>query len=157
MNKRYMWLGIGAVVVAAIIIFALVHKSNNSTPTASSSNTGTPNSSTSTKSSTSSNIVTIKTDPSAGQFLADGNGKPLYTYGSDTSGVSNCTGSCLESWPIYGPVSTPASLPANVTIISRSDGKVQYAYKGMPLYYFSGDSSSTPTGNGVGGFSLAKP
>ncbi len=158
MNKRNMWLGIGALIIVVAVIFALIHKSDNKSTPASSSTTSTSKAPTSSSSQqTSTDIVTTKNNTSNGEYLAAANGKPLYTYSADTTGVSNCTGSCLESWPIYGPVSTPASLPDNVTIVTRSDGKAQYAYKGMPLYYFASDSSGAPTGDSVGGFNLAKP
>jgi predicted lipoprotein with Yx(FWY)xxD motif len=76
---------------------------------------------------------------------------------TDSNGVSNCSGSCLTNWPIYEATAT-TDLPANVTVITRSDGKKQYAYKGMPLYYFSGDTSAGQvTGDGVNNFHVAKP
>lgn len=107
---------------------------------------------------TTSEVVTTKTNSTVGQYLADANGKTLYTYGADTNGVSNCTGSCLAAWPIYSAASAPASLPTNVMLIKRTDGTSQYAYKGMPLYYYTGDSSAGQvTGNGVNNFSVAKP
>jgi len=106
---------------------------------------------------TASQIVVTKTDSKLGQYLADGNDKALYTYGADTNGVSNCTGSCLTAWPIYSAASAPASLPANVTVITRADGSKQYAYKGLPLYYFSSDSAGQVTGDGVSNFHVAKP
>lgn len=104
-----------------------------------------------------SQIVTTKTDAKLGQYLADGNGKALYTYGADTSGVSNCTGACLADWPVYEAPSSSADLPANVTIIRRSDGGTQYAYKGLPLYYYTGDTAGQVTGDGVNDFHIAKP
>jgi predicted lipoprotein with Yx(FWY)xxD motif len=103
-------------------------------------------------------VVTTKTDAKAGQYLADANGKTLYTYGADTSGVSNCTGACLTDWPVYVAAATSTSLPTNVTVIHRSDGGSQYAYKGMPLYYFTGDTSAgMVTGDNVNDFHVAKP
>lgn len=103
-------------------------------------------------------VVQTKTNPTVGQYLADKNGKTLYTYGADTSGVSNCTGACLTDWPVYAATSTTSNLPANVSVIHRSDGGTQYAYKGMPLYYFSGDTSAgMVTGDGVNNFHVAKP
>lgn len=106
----------------------------------------------------SAQIVQTKSNATAGQYLADGNGKTLYTYGPDTTGVSHCTGSCLTDWPVYAAASTPANLPANVTVISRSDGGRQFAYKGMPLYYFTGDAAAGQVnGDGVSDFHLAKP
>ena len=86
----------------------------------------------------------------------DANGHPLYTYGGDQQGVSNCTGQCLADWPAYTAEAT-ANLPTNVTIITRSDGSKQYAYKGLALYTFLGDSSSQPTGDNVSNFHIAKP
>ncbi len=101
-------------------------------------------------------VVQTKTDSKVGQYLADSNGKPLYTYNQDTDNTSNCTGSCLSNWPAY-KASTTASLPANVGTITRSDGTVQYTYNKKPLYYFTGDSTSSVTGNGIEGFSVATP
>jgi predicted lipoprotein with Yx(FWY)xxD motif len=106
---------------------------------------------------TAAKIVQTKTDSKLGQYLADPDGKALYTYGADTTGVSNCTGSCLTTWPTYKATST-TNLPTNVTIITRSDGGTQYAYKGMPLYYYTGDTAAgMVTGDGVNDFHAAKP
>jgi predicted lipoprotein with Yx(FWY)xxD motif len=111
-----------------------------------------------TKTAAPASLIQTKTNSTVGQYLADGNGKTLYTYGADTSGVSNCSGSCLTDWPVYAATSTSSTLPANVTVIHRSDGGTQYAYKGMPLYYFTGDSSAGQvTGDGVSDFHVAKP
>jgi len=153
-------IGIVALAVIAGGAFALTRKSSNTN-----TNTTTPNNTSSETPSTSSGnqtqasggeIITTKTDASVGQYLADGSGKTLYTYGKDASGVSNCSGSCLAAWPIY-EASDGATLPANVTIITRSNGKKQYAYKGMPLYYFTSDSVGKVTGDGVALFHVAKP
>lgn len=102
-------------------------------------------------------VVTTKTDSKLGQYLADPSNKALYTYGADTTGVSNCSGSCLTDWPVYSAASAPSALPTNVTVIKRADGSSQYAYKGMPLYYFSSDTAGKVTGDGVGNFHVAKP
>ena len=161
MTRRNMWLGAGAVVIiAVIIVLAVTHKSTK--PSTTSSSTGYSSQSSASTSNTPTNttpsaVVATKTDSAHGQYLVDASGQPLYTYGGDSSGTSNCTGACLVNWPIYEATSSSTSLPTNVTTITRSDGKVQYAYKGLPLYYFSSDSGSTPTGDGVGDFHLAKP
>lgn len=78
-------------------------------------------------------VVITKTDSQSSEYLADTSSKTLYIYSSDTNGVSNCTGSCLTEWPIYKATSTTV-LPANITVIKRTDGSSQYAYKGMALY-----------------------
>jgi len=122
----------------------------------SSSNTPTPTVSVSSSVQTNGTIIQTMQSASLGGYLADGNNKALYTYGSDTVGVSNCTGACLVTWPVYS-ASGSASLPANVTVINRADGGLQHAYKGLPLYYFTGDASGQVTGDGLNNFHVAKP
>ncbi len=108
--------------------------------------------------STTTQVVTTKTDSKGIQYLADSSGKTLYTYGADSANTSNCTGSCLSVWPAYKATASSASLPTNVGTITRSDGSLQYTYKQMPLYYYSGDTAAGQiNGNGVGNFSVAKP
>jgi predicted lipoprotein with Yx(FWY)xxD motif len=82
---------------------------------------------------------------------------PVYTSSADGNDVSNCTGECLSVWPAVAP-------PAGVTITApwssfkRSDnGATQLAYNGAPLYTFSSDTAGVSQGNGVNGFSLARP
>jgi predicted lipoprotein with Yx(FWY)xxD motif len=102
-------------------------------------------------------IVQTKTDPTLGPYLTDANGLTLYVSSKDSAGTSNCSGSCLESWPAYAP-SGQVNLPNSVTVISRSDGTKQFAYKGMPLYYYIYDTEAGQiSGNGVASFSIAKP
>lgn len=108
----------------------------------------------------SNNIYTTRTDPAKGDYLADFQGMTLYTYDKDTSGVSNCSGACLAAWPAYSSGATAqGQFPANITVITRSDGSMQFAWKGMPLYYFAKDKApGDVTGDGVGGvWHLVKP
>lgn len=77
-----------------------------------------------------------------GQYAVGGNGMTLYRFDKDTTGVSNCNGSCAGIWPPYTTTSAPATLPVNVTLVTRSDGSMQFAYKGAPLYYYSGDTKA---------------
>ncbi|MGZ6005242.1 MAG: COG4315 family predicted lipoprotein [Candidatus Saccharimonadales bacterium] len=148
------------IIVALIILggggYLIFHKSDNTNNSSTSGSNSTPTSTPTSNSSSGSAVIKTASDSSVGQYLADGSGKPLYTYGADTSGVSNCSGSCLSSWPAYAPGPT-TSLPANVTIIKRSDGSSQYAYKGLPLYYFTSDSAGQVSGDGVSNFHVAKP
>jgi len=103
-------------------------------------------------------VLQTKTSSSVGQYLADPNGNALYTYNADSSGVSNCTGSCLEEWPAYQAKGSTAGLPAGVGTIKRTDnGQIQYTYNGMPLYYFKEDSQGKVTGDGADNFKVAKP
>ena len=85
--------------------------------------------------------------------MADFNGMTLYTYDKDTAGVSNCTGGCLKAWPAYTSGATAqGSFPDGITVITRSDdGSKQFAWKGMPLYYYATDvKAGDITGDGVG-------
>lgn len=142
-----------AVVVIAVVAggaYALFHKSSDNTSTAKTSS--------SSSAPAVNNSVLITKTGSSGQYLADPSGKALYTYGADTSGVSNCTGSCLSAWPAYVDKGSTSNLPSGVGTITRKDnGQVQYTYNGLPLYYFASDSNGQPTGDGVDNFKLAKP
>jgi len=108
----------------------------------------------------SNNIYMTKTNATKGDYLADFQGMTLYTYDKDTAGVSNCYTGCAKAWPPYtsGAVDQGV-MPANVTIITRTDGTKQFAYKGMPLYYYATDTKvGDITGDGVGGvWHLVKP
>ena len=72
--------------------------------------------------------------------LTDAEGYTLYWYSSDSTGASNCTGSCATSWP---PVSGPAIAGDGVTgelgAVVRADGSLQATYDGHPLYTASTD------------------
>ena len=160
-----------AIVIVLVVLagggYALVkhndskNKTNSTTSSSaygasSSSNTG---SSSSNQAASGNNaVLTTKSSSSVGSYLADSSGNALYTYGSDSSGVSNCNGSCLAAWPAYAETGATTGLPANVSTLKRSDdGKIQFTYKGMPLYTFTSDSSGQVTGDGVSNFHVAKP
>lgn len=94
---------------------------------------------------------------SMGRYLTGSSGRALYLWVADGQGRSRCTGSCATAWP---PL-TAATLPragggvdsAALTLVARPDGSRQVAYRGHPLYYFSGDTgSSTTNGEGLDGF-----
>jgi predicted lipoprotein with Yx(FWY)xxD motif len=108
-------------------------------------------------------IVLAQVVGSMGTLLvASSNGHTLYTFKSDTPGVSNCKGGCVSAWP---PLSlTPGTAPvggAGVTgqlgTITRDDGSLQVAYKGLPLYFFHSDSKPGDTNGNYTGWSLVKP
>ena len=83
-----------------------------------------------------------------GPVLADARGMTLYIYDADRPGVSKCYGLCAIAWP---PAEAPAEArtSAPFTIISRTDGTKQWAYKGAPLYGYFRDSKPGDT-NGDG-------
>ncbi len=99
-------------------------------------------------------IVKVSQYASLGQVLTDNRSMALYVYLNDALNSSTCTGSCSQSWPplLMGPGFTlDAGLQGTLGTITRSDGKQQVTYNGMPLYTYSGDAPGLANGNGAGG------
>lgn len=93
-----------------------------------------------------------------GTILMDADGKALYTYDEDMTGMSMCTAQCEKNWPAF--VAAPdAKAEGAWSIIKRDDGRQQWAYKGNPLYTWKNDAKpGDTTGDGKGGvWHLAKP
>ncbi|WP_341919601.1 hypothetical protein [Polaromonas sp. YR568] len=88
--------------------------------------------------------------------VADGvlvgpNGMTLYTFDRDVtgSGKSVCNGPCATNWPPLMAAETDKA-SGDYTIITRDDGKKQWAMKGKPLYYWVKDTKAgDKTGDGV--------
>ncbi|MEO8023297.1 hypothetical protein [Polaromonas sp.] len=88
--------------------------------------------------------------------VADGvlvgpNGMTLYTFDRDMtgSGKSVCNGPCATNWPplMAAEMDKPSG---DYTVITRDDGKKQWAMKGKPLYYWIKDTKAgDKTGDGV--------
>jgi predicted lipoprotein with Yx(FWY)xxD motif len=97
--------------------------------------------------------VMVAQQGSFGTFLTDTTGKTLYVFTRDVTGMSNCTGSCIATWPAFnaGSIVAPSILKGtDFSTIARTDGLNQSAYIGRPLYYFSGDVKPGDTkGNAV--------
>jgi len=67
------------------------------------------------------------------------NGMTLYNYDRDTPGKSTCIDDCAEHWPpLYAPPGNRAN--GDWSIVRRPDGRLQWAYDGHPLYYWSKDA-----------------
>ena len=88
--------------------------------------------------------------------VADGvlvgpNSMTLYTFDKDTagSGKSVCNGPCATNWPpLMAADGDKAS--GDYSIVTRDDGKKQWAVKGKPLYYWVKDTKpGDKTGDGV--------
>ncbi len=73
-----------------------------------------------------------------GWRLTDKNGMVLYTYGKDEPGKSKCAGRCTDQWrPLAGTAEDKAE--GDWSKIERPENTLQWAYKGSPLYSFTGD------------------
>lgn len=89
------------------------------------------------------------------------NGMTLYTFARDAegSGKSVCNGQCATNWP---PLFAPdAAKPiGGYSVVTRDDGKKQWAYKGWPLYFWARDAKAGDrTGEGMasGAWKVARP
>jgi len=75
---------------------------------------------------------------------------PLYTFDKDAPGRSNCTGPCESLWPPL--LARAGSAPLGEwTLVKRADGKLQWAWRGRPLYTYAKDGVDKPAGDGAGG------
>lgn len=86
-----------------------------------------------------------------GGVLTDSRGMTLYTYDKDEAGTSNCYDDCATNWP---PLTADenAQPESDFTLVERTDGTKQWAYKGEPLYLWIKDGQpGDVTGDGVGG------
>lgn len=94
----------------------------------------------------------VKTMDIAGkQVLTDANGMTLYTWDNDAAGVSNCYDKCADNWPpLFAAEGAVAE--GEFTLVTRTDGKMMWAYDGKPLYLWVKDQKpGDTTGDGVGG------
>ncbi|MGA2417649.1 MAG: hypothetical protein ABSF55_00155 [Candidatus Staskawiczbacteria bacterium] len=65
------------------------------------------------------------------------NAKPPYNP------YTKCTGACSVTWPPFYTDSIKVSPPLKASdfmVFTRPDGKKQVAYRGWPLYYYTGDN-----------------
>jgi predicted lipoprotein with Yx(FWY)xxD motif/plastocyanin len=89
-----------------------------------------------------SNGISMGTQTELGNYLTDAKGMTLYYFDKDTTGVSNCSGTCSMNWPaFYAPeLSAPTGISASdFGTLVRADGSMQTTYKGFPLYYWAKD------------------
>ena len=93
-------------------------------------------------------------------MLVGSNQMTLYTFDKDAagSGKSVCNGPCATNWPPL-MASDGDQASGDFSVITRDDGKKQWALKGKPLYFWVKDSKpGDTTGDGVNGaWRIAKP
>jgi len=81
-----------------------------------------------------------------GGMLVGVNGMTLYVFDKDEagSGKSVCNGPCAQNWPPLA-ASDGAKSGGDFSVITRDDGKKQWAYKGKPLYFWAKDQKPGDT------------
>ena len=93
-----------------------------------------------------------------GGVLTGATGMTLYTFDKDSAGKSVCNGPCANNWPPL-MAADMAKPYGEYTVISRDDGKKQWAYNSKPLYFFVKDQKpGDKTGDGFlnGAWHVAK-
>jgi predicted lipoprotein with Yx(FWY)xxD motif len=84
------------------------------------------------------NAPAMMMQTTAGNVMTTPIGMTLYTSDKDATGKSNCNGECAQYWPPL--IANPGSIPAGyMTLITRSDGQMQWAAHGSPLYTYVDD------------------
>jgi predicted lipoprotein with Yx(FWY)xxD motif len=86
----------------------------------------------------------------AGMLTAE-DGMTLYTFDKDKDGASSCYDDCAVKWPPY-MAKADAKMTEGWTMVKRTDGSMQWAYDGKPVYMFQGDKAKGDmAGDGMGG------
>ncbi|MGW3289617.1 SCO0930 family lipoprotein [Streptomyces sp. NPDC001002] len=102
--------------------------------------------------------LSVRKDPKLGDIVVDKNGHTVYRFLKDVAWpdpISNCTGACLDKWPVVAPVEandTKGLKKSGLMAITRPDGIKQMTIDCWPSYTFAGDEAPGDTnGQGVGG------
>jgi predicted lipoprotein with Yx(FWY)xxD motif len=151
----------GRALVAAVVLSGALAACGSQAATGSSS-TATPTSSPSAAASASPVVLAQAVGSNGTILVAASNMMTVYTFSSDTAGVSNCTGSCATIWPaVTVPAGqTPtggAGVTGTLATITRADGTVQVTYKGLPLYFFHKDAKPGDTNGHYTNWNLVTP
>jgi len=100
--------------------------------------------------------VYVYHDPEMGAILVGPEGMTLYMFKNDEPGTTNCYDQCATNWPPLTVESADAlvkgvNMPGELSTVERTDGALQVAYNGWPLYYWKDDAArGDTTGEGVG-------
>lgn len=82
----------------------------------------------------------------------------LYTFDQDTPGQTTCFGGCLAAWPaLYAPADAKAFGDFSVIVRDANTGVKQWAYKGLPLYFYVGDSAPGDVTGEYTDWTIARP
>nr|WP_299068635.1 hypothetical protein [uncultured Allomuricauda sp.] len=108
------------------------------------------------------NAVRLSSDATFGNILTNSEGFTLYFFAPDSNGESNCSGGCIDAWPVFNASELTLDNgldEGDFGSITRGDGAVQTTYKGWPLYLFGNDANAGDVnGDGSGGvWFVAKP
>ncbi len=74
----------------------------------------------------------------AADMLTAKDGMTLYIFDKDKDGMSSCYGECAVEWPAYLGKEGDTMLEG-WTLVKRTDGTMQWAHDGKPVYFFKDD------------------
>ena len=138
-----------------LVAVALIAAACSSSPTTAPKSSGSPSAagtSAAASAPASSSGTALKTASIGGAtVLTNAKGFTLYSFAPDTATKSNCNGACAQYWPpVKGPATAGPGVTGTLTTITRSDGSMQAAYDGHPLYTYVGDTApGQAKGNGL--------
>jgi predicted lipoprotein with Yx(FWY)xxD motif len=96
-----------------------------------------------------SSVTLMGTHTTLGPTLADGQGRTVYLFASDSATTSTCYGSCASIWPPVPATSTRQTAGGasvnRLGSIQRTGAGRQLTYQGHPLYYYAGDTKPGDT------------
>ena len=142
-SRLRMLLALLAVAAAGAVLAACSSSATSSTGGSTSSPTSSPAAAT---------AGSLKTATIGGvSVLTNAKGFTLYSFAPDTATKSNCNAGCVQYWPpVKGPATAGSGVTGTLTTIKRSDGSMQAAYDGRPLYTYVGDTApGQAKGNGL--------
>jgi predicted lipoprotein with Yx(FWY)xxD motif len=120
------------------------------------STSGSGSSSSSSSAAAATTVQAIQKPSLSGVAMSNPAGLTLYRLTNDSAGTPTCTGACASTWFAQPAGSTLPTAPSGFSGVFGSvtgvNGTKQLTYNGWPVYYYSGDSSSTDAnGQGSGG------
>ncbi|MBZ0292299.1 MAG: hypothetical protein K8L99_06995 [Anaerolineae bacterium] len=101
-------------------------------------------------------LIGLSSSDDLGEFMVGPDGMTLYMFTRDPLGETVCYDQCAENWPPLtvesaDQVTAAEGIPGEFSTVERTDGTLQVAYNGMPLYYWARDEApGDTTGQGVG-------
>jgi len=104
-------------------------------------------------------VMTAKNKTLGQTILVNRNGRTLYSLSVERNGRFICTSSCVSVWkPLVVAKGSVPTGAAHLSAVQRPDGRRQVAYRGRPLYTFSGDMRAGDVkGNGFKDVGVWRP
>jgi predicted lipoprotein with Yx(FWY)xxD motif len=140
----------------ALVLAACSSSGSSTAPSAAAPSAAAPTTAASAAAGGGGSLTLATASGPVGTFLTGADGKTLYIFTKDSPNKSVCEGDCAAKWPpviVSGDVpAAPSGVSGALTTFARSDGSMQLAINGLPLYYYAPDTKAgDTTGQGVGG------